>query len=129
MNMQRRALISLLSIGLLAMACTRNEARPAAANVRPPDTVTATAGQRVTIQVGEGYAPATVRAPAGANLTLVFLRNTDETCGQQVVFPSLNIRRDLPLNQPVEVPITVPASGSVNFTCSMNMYRGTVVAQ
>ncbi len=127
MIVTRRALFSFVLPGVLALACTRTETRPAAQ--RPPDTVTAAAGARVNIRVGEGYAPATVRAPAGSSLTLVFLRDTDETCGQQLVFPTLNIRRDLPLNQPVEVPITVPASGAVHFTCGMNMYRGTVVAQ
>jgi len=127
MIVHRRPLFSFMLAGVLALACTRSESRPAAP--RPPDTVTATAGGRVTIRVGEGYAPATVRAPAGAALTLVFLRDTDETCGQQLVFPTLNIRRDLPLNQPVEVPVTVPASGTLAFTCGMNMYRGSVVAQ
>jgi plastocyanin domain-containing protein len=78
---------------------------------------------------GEGYHPATIRARPGSALTLVFTRTTDECCGQQLVFPAQNIRRDLPLNRPVEVALTVPATGSVNFACSMNMYQGSVVIQ
>jgi plastocyanin domain-containing protein len=76
---------------------------------------------------GDGYHPATLHAPAGKALKIVFTRTTDRTCGTEVVFPSLNIRRDLPLNRPVEVTVT-PASGTVAFTCGMSMYRGSIVA-
>jgi plastocyanin domain-containing protein len=40
----------------------------------------------------------------------------------------LNLRRELPLQQPVEITVT-PASGTLAFTCGMDMYRGAVVAQ
>ena len=84
----------------------------------------------MTVRVdGEGYHPATIRARAGQAITLVFTRTTDETCGQQLVFPTQNIRRDLPLNQPVEVALPAQHAGTIAFTCGMNMMRGTVVAQ
>jgi plastocyanin domain-containing protein len=51
------------------------------------------------------------------------------TSALRLVFPTTNVRRDLPLNQAVEVPVTVPASGSLAFTCGMNMYQGSVVVQ
>jgi plastocyanin domain-containing protein len=60
---------------------------------------------------------------------MVFTRISDQGCGQQLVFPALGIKKDLPLNQPVEVDVTMPASGSVSFTCGMDMYRGSIVAQ
>lgn len=114
---------------LVASACKQNAA-PANPPPRTPAEVTAPADGRVAVTVdGEGYHPATIRATPGRPLTLVFTRNTDETCGQQLVFPSLNIRRDLPLNRPVEVSLNAPASGSLAFTCGMNMYQGAVVAQ
>ncbi|UJR78632.1 cupredoxin domain-containing protein [Sandaracinus amylolyticus] len=84
----------------------------------------------ITVRVGaEGYEPAEVTAAAGAPVRLVFTRTTDEGCGQQLVFPSLDIRRDLPLNEPVAVDLTMPAEGRVRFTCGMDMYDGTLVAQ
>jgi plastocyanin domain-containing protein len=76
-----------------------------------------------------GYSPSEVTATAGEPLRLVFTRTTDEGCGQQLVFPTLDIRRDLPLDEPVAVDITVPASGQVRFTCGMDMYRGAVVVR
>ena len=62
-------------------------------------------------------------------MRLVFTRTSDEGCGQQLVFPTLGIRRDLPLNRAVTVDLTMPATGSVAFTCGMDMLRGSVVVQ
>lgn len=81
------------------------------------------------IQVdGSGYHPASLTLPAGRPATLVFTRTSDDGCGQQLVFPTLGIQKDLPLGQPVEVQIT-PQRGEVRFTCGMDMYRGTIVAR
>lgn len=76
-----------------------------------------------------GYEPSSVNAPAGQPARLVFTRTSDDGCGQQLVFPDLDIRRDLPLNKAVTVDITMPASGTVKFTCGMDHWRGSVVAQ
>ncbi len=77
----------------------------------------------------QGYEPSTVRLPAGAQAQVTFVRTTDQTCGTEITFPALNIRRPLPLNQSVTIDITVPSSGSVGFQCGMNMLKGSVVAQ
>jgi len=116
-----------LSAALVTVAACKKDPPPAP---RAPAEVVAPASGRVPVTVdGEGYRPATIRAAAGRQLTLVFTRTTDECCGQQLVFPTASVRRDLPLNQPVEVPVTVPASGSLAFTCGMSMYQGAVVVQ
>ena len=106
----------------LAAGCEKSPA--ASGNAHAPAT-----GNRVAITVsGSGYQPSSVTVPAGRPVTLVFTRTSDDGCGTQVMFPSLNIRRDLPLNQPVEVALT-PTAGTIAFTCGMNMLRGSVVAQ
>ena len=104
--------------GLLLAACGGEEAPPSDGRPSIPIRVTAS-----------GYEPAEVSAAAGQPVRLVFTRTTDEGCGQQIVFPDLNIRRDLPLDEPVAVDITMPASGSVRFTCGMDMFRGTVAVR
>ena len=48
----------------------------------------------------KGYEPATVTLRAGTPARITFVRTTDKTCGTEVVFPSLNIKRALPLNSP-----------------------------
>ena len=76
-----------------------------------------------------GYEPAKLTLRAGQPARITFLRTTDKTCGTEVVFPSLNIRRALPLNEPAVVEFTPKSSGEIGFVCGMNMLRGTVVVQ
>lgn len=94
-----------------------------------PDTA-ARASQDVRILVNErAYEPATVTLRAGVPARLTFVRTTDQTCGTEVVFPSLNIRRPLPLNEPVVIAFTPDAAGDIAFACGMNMLRGTLVVR
>ena len=110
--------VALFAASLLAACGT-----PAAPSLAPP-------GARVVnVDVGRGYTPDEVVASPGEALHLVFTRTTDEGCGQQLVFPDLEIRRDLPLDEPVAVDVTAPASGRLSFTCGMDMYRGAVVVR
>jgi hypothetical protein len=86
--------------------------------------------QSVKIVVNEqGFEPAKVSLRAGTPARLTFIRTTDKTCATEVVFPSLNIKRALPLNEPVDIEFTPAKSGGVAFACGMNMFRGTVVVQ
>jgi cobalt-zinc-cadmium efflux system membrane fusion protein len=82
------------------------------------------------ITVGEqGFDPVRVTVQAGMPTRLTFVRTTDKTCAIAVVFPSLNIRRDLPLNQPVDIEFTPPNAGDIQFACGVNMFRGTVIVR
>ena len=108
-------------VALLATACTSGAAAPA---------VSEPSRREIAVSVGaSGYSPSEVSAAAGEGVRLVFTRTSNEGCGQQLVFPDMNIRRDLPLDEAVPVDITMPASGSVAFTCGMGMYRGSVVVR
>jgi plastocyanin len=87
------------------------------------------AGGRVEVEVNaSGYHPATISAPAGAKITLAFKRTTAAGCGQQLVLADLDIDRELPVDETVEIEVEVPASGELGFACGMNMYKGKVVA-
>jgi membrane fusion protein, heavy metal efflux system len=77
----------------------------------------------------KGYEPAKLTLRAGTPARITFVRTTDKTCGTEVVFPSLNIKRALPLNQSVAIEFTPRATGEVNFVCGRNMLRGIVVVQ
>src|SRR2546421_706156 len=50
-----------------------------------------------------GYHPAESLAKAGQSVRLVVTRTTDDGCGQELVVPSLNLKRELPLKQPVNI--------------------------
>ena len=77
----------------------------------------------------QGYEPAKIALRAGTPTRITFVRTTDKTCGTEVVFPSLNIKRPLPLNEPVVVEFTPSKSGDIAFACGMNMLHGTVVVR
>lgn len=77
----------------------------------------------------QGYEPAALTLRAGTPARITFVRTTDKTCGTEVVFPSLNIKRALPLNEPVLIEFTPTKSGEIAFACGMNMLHGTIVVQ
>jgi hypothetical protein len=77
------------------------------------------------IEVGaNGFTPSAISIPPGRAIQLTFVRTTDETCATDVVFPSLGIKRALPLNQAVAVTIPPQTDGEITFACGMNMFNG-----
>jgi cobalt-zinc-cadmium efflux system membrane fusion protein len=98
--------------------------------VPTPSSATAAEVQSAKIAVTEkGYEPdrVTLRAAVPARLTVV--RVTDKTCGTEIVFPTLNIKRALPLNEPVVIEFTPAKTVDIAFACGMNMLKGVVVVQ
>jgi plastocyanin domain-containing protein len=124
-------LIGFFGLILATSACDKPATSVANAQTpATPPSASQASTRAIAISVdASGYHPGSVRATAGKPARLVFTRTSDEGCGHQLVFPTLGIRKDLPLNQPVTVDITIPASGSVAFTCGMNMLRGSVVVE
>ena len=85
-------------------------------------------GRQIQIRVDEhGYHPGRVHVARGETVTLVFTRTTSRGCGGTVMIPSRNIRRELPVGQPVSIRLTIRERESLAFTCGMGMYRGSVV--
>ncbi len=78
-----------------------------------------------------GFEPKNVNVPRGKPVVLTFERQVDRTCATEVVMvvDGKKIERDLPLNQPVELAITFPAAGTVQYSCAMDMIRGTITVQ
>ena len=77
----------------------------------------------------QGFEPAKISLRAGSLARLTFLRTTDKTCATEVIFPSLKIKRALPLNEPVAIEFTPGKSGDVAFACGMDMLKGVIVVQ
>ena len=79
-----------------------------------------------------GFIPSSIDVPAGAAgemRTLTFMRTSDETCATEVVFPDLNIKKELPLKQPVTVSIPAGDKRTYTFTCGMGMYKSAIVVK
>lgn len=76
-----------------------------------------------------GFSPSSINVEEGFPITLIFKRTTKAGCGDKVVFPSLNIMRDLPVGKNVTVKFTPDQSGEIAFTCGMGMMKGKIVVQ
>lgn len=85
--------------------------------------------QEVGITVQGGYDPATVRAKAGAPLTLVFDRQETSSCSDEVVFGDYGVRQFLPAFQKTSVSLPAKPAGTYEFTCGMGMLRGKVIVE
>ena len=84
--------------------------------------------RRIEVEAGkQGYRPERIGGKPGEKLMLVFTRTADSTCIAQLKTPDGKLV-DLPKGTPVEVSVTVPASGEVGFACGMDMFHGAVVA-
>ena len=84
--------------------------------------------QEVDIVVDGGYIPDRIDVRAGEPVKLNFYRQDASSCLEQVLLPDFNKALDLTLNQTTSVEIVPERSGEYNFTCGMNMYRGTIIA-
>jgi len=124
MTMKTCALIAALVLGGVG-ACKKSEA-PAPA---PSGPAVPGAPRKVAVEAGSnGYAPARIEAAPNEKLVLVFTRTIDGDCMAQVKVAG-GTAIDLPRDTPVEVPVTVPASGEIKFQCGMDMNTGVIVAK
>lgn len=105
----RRSLLTLLVL----MACKQS-----------PQALSGTIDVQVT---QKGFEPDRVHVAPGKPVTLRFTRKVAETCADAVEVQGDPVRHMLPLNAPVEVRVTPPASGELAFACPMKMIKGAIV--
>ena len=68
-----------------------------------------------------GFEPKTVDVKPGIPVVLKITRMTEMTCATEIIIPTKKIKRDLPLNQTVEIKIGKLKKGEIRFGCGMNM--------
>jgi len=105
-----------------AESTKKNTAAPVTAGTVAPDGTRA-----IPVAVKKvGYEPDAITAKPGEKLKLVFTRVEDTECGAQVKVDG-GKAVDLPMNQPVEISVTAPASGKLTFVCGMDMMQGAII--
>lgn len=108
----------LLSIAVLTLIAVS----PAAANPkRVPITITS-----------KGFEPEGITVAAKQPIMLVFTRKTEATCTKKIVVKlgdGKTVERPLPLDTPVEIPVTFAKAGTLGWACGMNMNKGTITVQ
>lgn len=86
--------------------------------------------QTISITLTEkGYDPPSIKLRRDIPARLIFTRKAEATCGTEIEFPDLGIRRQLPLNQPVSIEFTPQKSGEFTFACGMNMLKGKLIVR
>jgi hypothetical protein len=128
MTMERTLMLS--AVLFAAVACNRAEATTSTAVVSttgPMEGHDSAAMRTIKITVGEdGFSPSTVHVKKGEHVMLEFTRVSDKTCATEVVFPELNLKKDLPLNKPVQVHIPTDQARTLTYQCGMGMYKSTI---
>ena len=87
------------------------------------------APREIEIVVDGGYQPNKIVVKEGERIRLKFVRKDHGPCTKEVVFSSLDIRRELPTNQPVYIDLPPLTPGEIEFRCGMNMVKGTIVVE
>ena len=77
----------------------------------------------------QGYTPAKLTIAAGQPITLAITTRQRPSCARSIVFPSLGLTRDLPLNGTVLLELPALPVGELSFGCGMGMYKGALVVQ
>ncbi len=86
--------------------------------------------QRVRLSVTKnGFEPAVVTVRAGQPVVLLVTRKTDRTCATELVLKAYDINEKLPLNKTVSIRFTPRQSGTLQYACGMDMYKGKIVVK
>ncbi len=90
----------------------------------------ANSAQNIIVKITKkGYEPKVITVKKDVPTKITFIRQTNQTCGTEIVIPDYKIEKSLPLNKAVRVEITPKNDGELTFTCGMNMLRGKIIVQ
>lgn len=85
--------------------------------------------QEITVTVKGGYDPATVRVHHGAPVRLVFDRQENSSCSEEIVIGDFGTRQQLPAFRKTSVEFTPEKPGVHDFACGMGMMHGQIVVE
>lgn len=83
----------------------------------------------IDIKVSGGYDPSTIILKKGKTTTLSFLRTDQNPCLEDIVMSDFKIKKNLPLNEKVEVSLTPEKTGEFEISCAMNMFHGKIIVR
>ncbi|MFZ6179028.1 cupredoxin domain-containing protein [Nannocystis pusilla] len=109
-----------LSIGVTAVVGALPAQADAATVARAP------AVREIQVIVDGGYRPGRITVAEGERVRLKFVRREQSPCTREVVFAALDIRRELPTDQPVIIELPALTPGEYEFKCGMNMIKGVL---
>ncbi len=134
----RRVLLFVTLSSLSMLACkpdsSSSNAPPAASlsTVLAPTLAASSAPGAAGIAIiavkvdGDGFTPSSATFKKGEHAQLIFTRTSDKTCAKEVVFPELDLKKALPLNEAVAIDVPTADARTLSFQCGMGMYKSTV---
>ena len=85
--------------------------------------------QQVTLSVqGGSYLPSPIRVQKGIPVKITADIASMPGCSKSIVMPDFGVQKVLSASDNV-IEFTPAQSGTFSFSCSMNMYRGTIVVE
>ena len=83
--------------------------------------------REIEIVVEGAYKPNRIEVRQGERVRLKIIRKEYNGCTREIVFPKLNITRELPTNKIVYIDLPALQAGDYEFKCGMNMIKGVLV--
>ncbi len=118
----------LVPLALAAWGAWAGEPHGKHAPAKPDTVAKAPAARTVEMTVTQaGFVPAEIKVKKGEPLKLVITRKTERTCATEIVVKDYGIRKELPLDKPVEVAFTPQKAGSIRYACGMDMIAGVLI--
>jgi plastocyanin domain-containing protein len=118
---------------LLGLACgKKGDSSKESSSGSTGAMLAAVTGQARVVAGEHGFTPSSLALPRGApgsKASVVFVRTTDKTCATEVVFPDLDVKKDLPLDTPVSIDVPTDTARTLTFQCGMAMYKGALVVR
>ena len=76
-----------------------------------------------------GYSPNVISVKQGVPLRINITTDGSAGCARQIVFPTQNIYKLLPVKGTTTVEFTPNKSGQLSFSCAMGMYGGMLLVE
>lgn len=90
-----------------------------------PEVVNGVQAVTINITDDEGYTPNEIRIKKGVPVKVTLRTQKTYGCARALVIPSLNIQKILPQTGEETFEFTPDKKGTIDFSCSMGMYRGS----
>jgi len=78
---------------------------------------------------GGTYTPSIIKVKHQQPTKIRFLRKDPAPCAQWVIFDTLNISQELPVDKKLMITLKNEQKGTFEFTCQMGMYRGKLIVE
>ncbi|MBL4799428.1 MAG: cupredoxin domain-containing protein [Oleispira sp.] len=95
---------------------------------KPEETEVGERGIIITVENGT-YSPSRISVVAGSPVEINFLRKDQSPCSETLLIPDLQISDVLPQSKLKTIYLPAMESGTYDFHCQMQMYRGQITVQ